>query len=220
MSKLTAKKEAQYLELRKGITNVCHQSDIVEHAKATTTTAMADVVKICKALKITADQLITPYTSKQTGKLKAGVSKSGAWVRNFNMVLGFCHEAQDPESLALYNRAMMFAGGKGANSWKRNIDEKDHKTVKNAFGYANSKLSKIQKALAADTDKQSKIKAGEATNTKKSELDRLIAELSKAFDRVKAKNDKLPESFGDERRRMIKTELETMLKDLIEIPQA
>jgi hypothetical protein len=48
----------------------------------------------------------------------------------------------------------------------------------------------------------------------------LIAELSKAFDRVKAKNDKLPESFGDERRRMIKTELETMLKDLIEIPQA
>jgi hypothetical protein len=33
MSKLTAKKEAQYLELRKGVTSVCHQSDIVEHAK-------------------------------------------------------------------------------------------------------------------------------------------------------------------------------------------
>jgi len=215
-----AKREALYIELRKAITSVCHQSDIKDMAEANTKSALSEAMFLCKTLGITSDRLLSPWTSRQNGKLKEGVSKSSAWVRDYEMVRGFAHDAQGEKALALYDRAMMFYGGKGANSWKRNIDESEHQAVENAFRYANSKVSKIQVALKEDEAKQAKIKAGEATNVKKSELDRLMAELSKAFDRVKAKNDKLPESFGDERRRMIKNELETILKDLADIQQA
>jgi hypothetical protein len=97
-----------------------------------------------------------------------------------------------------------YAGKKGKDGWKANITNPEHvKAITNNQGYATSKMGKIRAAVQAYLDKQG-----------------LMAELSKAFDRVKAKNDKLPESFGDERRRMIKVELEAILKDLAEIQQA
>ncbi len=201
------------------IATYCSNADIADHArfKARNTLELFAMAYIKAGGKV--EHLASPY--EKSGKLKKGISAKSAHVKIWNQYWETCYQQIPADIRKLLALKDSYAGKKGKDGWKANIVNPEHvKAITNNQGYATSKMGKIKAAVQAYLDKQSKIKAGEATSTKKSELDRLMAELSKAFDRVKAKNDKLPESFGDERRRMIKVELEAILKDLADIQQA
>ena len=172
------------------------------------------LVKAYREMGFNPDHLKSPYTNRQTGTLAEGIKANSAHVKAFNTFHAICHESQPADALKLYNTAMLFGGKRGKEGWQANTPADLIPATKNAFGHGNSMLAKIRNGVIAEEKKEAAIKAGKATNGKKSELDRLIEGLVTAANRLEAKNvDKLPAGFNDARL-SLKGEIAEMLKEL------
>ena len=160
------------------------------------------------------DHLKSPYTNRQTGTLAEGIKAGSAHVKTFTTFHAICHESQPADALKLHKTAMLFGGKRGKEGWQANTPADLIPATKNAFAFGNSMVAKFRNGVLAEEKKEAAIKAGKATNGKKSELDRLIEGLVTAANRLEAKNtDKLPAGFNDARL-SLKGEIAEMLKEL------
>jgi len=193
--------------IQKELGALCQSDDLAIEAGKQRDDATGRLAGILIEAKVEPHWLESPYSHRPTGKLHDGVVTDH--IRVFNYLMDQCDQIQFAGDAGKQRQALMATHDANPGNWKELMTPEEIEIVRNARGYANSKVGKIRKRMLVELDREAAKAKGIPDGVKKGNLQKASEAIEKAMDLLGHKQ-KLLASYWESDQRDV--DLRTLLE--------